>query len=76
MKHLLKVKVLMLALMVGLVSMANVAHALLSADATAIFTATDVAGISSSVSAVLVAFVGIGLVFLAYRYSKKAISRG
>lgn len=48
----------------------------LSTDAQAVFTAIDTAGLSTAISGVLVAFIGIALVFLAYRYGKKAINRG
>jgi hypothetical protein len=34
----------------------------------AMFTAADVAGLSTSVSAILITFIGIGLMFLARRY--------
>ncbi len=38
----------------------------------AIFTAADVSTLGTSTAALLVAFVGVNLGFLAYRYSKKA----
>lgn len=75
MKTFLKVKALMLALMVGIVTVATNSYAALSADATAIFTAVDTAGISTAVSGILVAFVGVGLIFLAYKYATKSIAK-
>lgn len=59
----------------GVLGFSSVSHAVLSADATAIFTAVDTAGISTAVSGVLAAMVGISLVFLAYRYARKAMGR-
>lgn len=38
----------------------------------AVFTAADVAGLSTSVSTLVVAFVGISLIFVARRYAAKA----
>jgi len=38
----------------------------------AIFTAADVSGLSTSVSGVLVALVGVALLFVGYRYLRKA----
>jgi uncharacterized membrane protein len=38
----------------------------------AIFTAADISGLSTSVSAVLVSLVGVALLFVAYRYLRKA----
>ena len=37
----------------------------------AIFTAADIAGLSTNVSTVLIAFVGVSLLFVAYRYLRK-----
>ena len=38
----------------------------------AIFTAADVSGLTTNVSTLLIAFVGVSLLFVAYRYLKKA----
>jgi sterol desaturase/sphingolipid hydroxylase (fatty acid hydroxylase superfamily) len=68
------VSVLMLMAVV-VVMLAGNAFAL-SADAQAVLAAVDVAGLSTAITAVLVAFIGVALVFLAYRYGRRAISRG
>lgn len=41
----------------------------------AIFTAVDVADLSTNVTTILVALVGVALCFVGYRYVKKAIGR-
>lgn len=38
----------------------------------AIFTAADISGLSTNVSTVLVALVGVSLLFVAYRYLRKS----
>jgi len=38
----------------------------------ALFTAADIAGLSTNTSALLVAFIGVSLLFVAYRYIRKA----
>lgn len=40
----------------------------------ALFTAVDVSGVSTNVSTMLIAFVGVGLLFLGYRYIKKTFA--
>lgn len=42
----------------------------------AIFSAIDVSGISASVTTILVALIGVSVLFLGYRYAKKALARG
>lgn len=42
----------------------------------ALFTAADVSTLSTNVETLLVAFVGLGLLFLGYRYVRKALGRG
>lgn len=42
------------------------------ADMAALFTAADVSTLSTNVSTMLVAFIGIGLIFTAYRYIRKS----
>lgn len=39
---------------------------------TALFTAADVSSLATNTSTMLVAFIGVGLLFTAYRYIKKA----
>jgi hypothetical protein len=41
----------------------------------ALFTAVDVSGVSTNVSTLLVAFIGINLLFLGYKYVKKSMGR-
>ena len=41
----------------------------------ALFTAVDVSGVSTNVSALLIAFIGINLLFLGYKYVKKSMVR-
>jgi len=43
-----------------------------SVDALAVWAAPDLAGLSTSTSALLVAFIGVSLLFVAYRYIRKA----
>lgn len=38
----------------------------------AIYTAADLTGLSTSVSGILVAFVGVALLFVGYRYLRKS----
>ena len=38
----------------------------------ALFTAVDVSGLSSNVSTLLIAFIGVSLLFVGYRYIRKA----
>jgi len=40
------------------------------------FSAVSVAGISTNVSTLLIAFIGINLLFLGYRYVRKTMNRG
>jgi len=40
----------------------------------ALFTAVDIAGVSTNVSTLLIAFIGIGLLYLGYRYIKKTFA--
>lgn len=42
----------------------------------ALFTAADVTGLAGNVSTMLVAFVGVTLLFTGYRYVKKGLNRG
>lgn len=42
----------------------------------AIFTAADVSGLSTNVSTMLVAFVGVALLFTAYKFVKRSLNRG
>lgn len=42
----------------------------------ALFTAVDVSGISTNVSTLMIAFIGINLLFLGYRYVRKTMNRG
>lgn len=39
----------------------------------ALFTAADVAGLSTNVSTMLIAFVGVALLFTGYRYVKRGL---
>lgn len=39
----------------------------------ALFTAVDVSGVSTNVSTLLIAFIGISLLFLGYRYIKRSM---
>jgi hypothetical protein len=41
-----------------------------------LFDAVSVTGISTNVSTLLVAFIGINLLFLGYRYVRKTMNRG
>lgn len=41
----------------------------------ALFTAANVSGLSSNISTLLIAFVGVNLLFLGYRYVKKSMGR-
>ena len=41
----------------------------------ALFTAVDVSGVSTNVSTLLIAFIGINLLFLGYKYVKKSMGR-
>ncbi len=53
--------------------------AIASADGSSIdamFDAVDVTGISTNVQTILIAFIGIGLLFLGYRYVRRTMSRG
>jgi len=38
----------------------------------ALFTAADITPLSTNVSTLLIGFIGVGLLFLGYRYVKKA----
>jgi len=38
----------------------------------ALFTAADISTLGTSVTTILVGFIGIGLIFLGYRYIRKA----
>ena len=42
----------------------------------ALFTAVDVSGVSTNVSTLMIAFIGINLLFLGYRYVRKTMNRG
>lgn len=42
----------------------------------ALFTAVDISSLSTNVSALLISFIGINLVFLGYRYVKRTMGRG
>ena len=42
----------------------------------ALFDAVDVTGVSTNVSTLMVAFIGINLLFLGYRYVRKTMNRG
>ena len=42
----------------------------------ALFAAADVSGLTTNIQAILITFVGIGLLFLGSRYLKKAFGRG
>lgn len=42
----------------------------------ALFDAVDVTGISTNVSTLMVAFIGINLLYLGYRYVRKTMNRG
>jgi hypothetical protein len=42
----------------------------------ALFTACDVSTLSTNVSTLLISFVGVGLLFLGYRYIKRIQNRG
>jgi uncharacterized membrane protein YeaQ/YmgE (transglycosylase-associated protein family) len=39
---------------------------------TALFTAVDISGLSTNVSTILVGFIGVSLLFVAYRYIRKS----
>lgn len=41
----------------------------------ALFTAVDVSTLSSNTSTLLIAFVGVNLLFLGYKYIKKSMGR-
>jgi len=41
-----------------------------------LFDAVSVTGISTNVSTLLIAFIGINLLFLGYRYVRKTMNRG
>ena len=41
----------------------------------ALFTAVDVTGVSTNVSTLLIAFIGINLLFLGYKYVKRTMGR-
>ena len=42
----------------------------------ALFTAVDVSTLSSNVQTILVSLVGVGLLFLGYKYVRKVMSKG
>jgi len=42
----------------------------------ALFDAVDVTGISTNVSTLMIAFIGIGLLFLGYSYVRRTMSAG
>lgn len=42
----------------------------------ALFTAVDISGMSTNISTLLIAFVGINLIFLGYKYVRKVMGRG
>ena len=42
----------------------------------ALFAAVDVSGISTNVSTLMIAFIGINLLYLGYRYVRKTMNRG
>ena len=42
----------------------------------ALFAAVDVTGVSTNVSTLMIAFIGINLLFLGYRYVRKTMNRG
>lgn len=42
----------------------------------ALFTAADVTGLSGNVSTMLIAFVGVTLLFTGYKYVKRGLNRG
>lgn len=41
-----------------------------------LFTAVDVTGVSGNIETLMIAFIGINLLFLGYRYVKKTMNRG
>jgi hypothetical protein len=41
----------------------------------ALFTAVDVSGVSTNVSTLLIAFIGINLLFLGYKYVKRVMGK-
>lgn len=41
----------------------------------ALFTAADVSGLSGNVSTLLVAFIGISVLFVGYKYVKRVLNR-
>ena len=41
----------------------------------ALFTAVDVTGVSTNVSTLLIAFIGVNLLFLGYKYVKRTMGR-
>lgn len=43
------------------------------ADMAALFTAADTSSLSSNISTVLVAFIGVALLFTAYRFIKRSL---
>ncbi len=42
----------------------------------ALFAAVNLTGLSTNVSTLMVAFIGINLLFLGYRYVRKTMNRG
>ena len=42
----------------------------------ALLAAVDVTGVSTNVSTLMIAFIGINLLFLGYRYVRKTMARG
>lgn len=42
----------------------------------ALFTAADVTGLATNVSTMLVAFVGVSLLFTGYKFVKRGLNRG
>lgn len=43
---------------------------------TELFAAADITGLSTNVSTMLIAFVGVALLFTAYKFVKRSLSRG
>jgi len=41
----------------------------------ALFTAVDITGVSTNVSTLLIAFIGVNLLFLGYKYVKRVMGR-
>ena len=60
------------AAIVGYVSFANLAMADDLAD---MFTAVDVTAVSTGVKTILIALIGISLLFLGYHYARRAMGR-